>query len=47
MLFSSISTRLATAMASAPPEPPSPMTTLTTGTWSRLITSRLTAMASA
>ena len=32
MLFSSISTRLATAMASAPPEPPSPMTTLTTGT---------------
>ena len=47
MLFSSISTRLATAMARAPPDPPSPMTTLMTGTRSRLITSRFVAMASA
>ena len=47
MLFSIISTRLPTPMASAPPEPPSPITVEMIGTRSRLITSRFTAMASA
>ncbi len=46
MLFSIISTRLPTPIASAPPEPPSPITVEITGTVSRLITSRLTAIAS-
>ncbi len=44
--FSSISTRLATASASAPPLPPSPMTTVTTGTVRQLIRAMVEAMAS-
>jgi hypothetical protein len=39
--------RLVTPSASAPPEPPSPMTTEMEGTPSPAITSRFTAMASA
>ena len=46
MLYWSISTRSATPIASAPPEPPSPITTLTIGTFRLDITNRLRAMAS-
>ena len=42
-----IATRSATPMPSAPPEPPSPVTMLTIGVRSRLISSRLRAMLSA
>ena len=44
--FSSISTRSATANASAPPLLPSPVTTAMTGTVRRLISKRFRAMAS-
>ena len=46
MLYWSISTRSATPIASAPPEPPSPITTLTIGTFKLDITNRLRAIAS-
>ena len=46
-LFCSIATRSPTAMPSAPPEPPSPITMQMTGTRRRLISRRLTAMLSA
>ena len=42
-----IATRSPTPMPSAPPDPPSPITTQTIGVRSRLISRRLTAMASA
>ena len=44
--FSSMMTRLPTASASAPPEPPSPQMTLITGTVSELMSSMERAMAS-
>jgi hypothetical protein len=45
--FCSMATWSATAIPSAPPEPPSPITTLTIGVFKRLISRILTAMASA
>ena len=43
--FSSISIRSAMPIASAPPEPPSPMITATTGVFNSAIVSRLSAIA--
>ena len=45
--FSRASTRSPTPIASAPPEPPSPSTTMTMGTWSPVMSLMLDAMASA
>ena len=46
-LYWSMRSRLQTPMASAPPEPPSPMTMESTGTRSAAISSRQAAIASA